>query len=81
MFYLPHLPPQIHRVPVFPCRLEDYTPQTPPVGVVPLEAEYAAATIIARFFPGCKVVAYISDYTDAGNLGYFAGEIFPLTCD
>jgi hypothetical protein len=78
------LPPPLkpfRRVPVFSCRLNDYTPATPPIGIVPAEAEYAAATLIARFYPGCEVVAYISDYSGAGNLGYFAGEIFPLTCD
>lgn len=81
MLFLPPPPKPFRRVPVFSCRLADYTPQSSPVGIVPLEADGAAAAIIAQFYPGCGVVAYISDYTEAGNLGFFAGELFPLTCD
>ena len=81
MYFLPAPPKPFRRVPVFACRLIDYTHRSVPVGIVPLEAESMAAMIIAQFYPGCEVIAYISDYTDAGNLGFFAGEIFPLTCD
>jgi hypothetical protein len=72
------------RLPVFPVTLAEYMEsgvQYAPVGTAPFTRPDVAEKIISRTKPGAKIIPHCCEYTSNADIGYFIGEIFPLTCD